>query len=39
VQRFAQNGLFPIIEEWGRRRLTAKATTTPAATSEKSNAG
>jgi branched-chain amino acid transport system permease protein len=39
VQRFAQNGLFPIIEQWGRRRLTAKGTTAPATASEKSNAG
>jgi branched-chain amino acid transport system permease protein len=38
VQRFAQNGLFPIIEQWGRRR-TSTASKPVAAAKEESHAG
>jgi branched-chain amino acid transport system permease protein len=40
VQRFAQNGLFPIIEQWGRRRKTGRNEGRPiAAAKEESHAG
>ena len=38
VQRFAQNGLFPLIEQWGRRR-TGRSASGPVAAKEDSHAG
>jgi len=40
VQRFAQNGLFPVIEQWGLARIRRQgAAAAPAATHEGPNAG
>jgi branched-chain amino acid transport system permease protein len=40
VQRFAQNGLFPIIEQWSRRRPAAGGASKPtAAAKEERHAG